>query len=86
MNELVNEVLSLAEGNADWLDHAARHFERFAAQLHEVEKAQWHLLAAVYRERAQAIQSKAEKVRQSLVADACSELRFEDTNDLARGI
>jgi hypothetical protein len=78
MNELVNEVLSLAEGNAKWLEHAARHFEQFAAQLHEVEKAQWHLLAAVYRERAQTIQDTAEKVRQNLVTDSSSELRAED--------
>jgi len=78
MNELVNEVLSLAEGNAKWLEHAARHFEQFAAQLHEVEKAQWHLLAAVYRERAQAFQSQAEKVRQRLVTDSPSELGTEE--------
>jgi hypothetical protein len=81
MNELVNEILSLAEGNAKWLDHAARHFEQFAAQLHEAEKAQWHLLAVVYRERAQAMQNQAEKVRRSLVTDASSELRLQDNLD-----
>jgi|HubBroStandDraft_6_1064221.scaffolds.fasta_scaffold1449560_1 hypothetical protein len=86
MNELVNEVLSLAEGNARWLDAAAQHFEHFATQLTEHEKAQLHLLAAVYRERAQTLQSKAEKVRQSLAPDASSKLRLQDTGDLESGI
>jgi hypothetical protein len=78
MNELVNEVLSLAEGTAEWLDAAARHFERFATQLAEHEKAQVHLLAAVYRERAQTIQDTAGRVRQSLVTDRSSEPRLQD--------
>jgi len=86
MNELVNEVLSLAEGNAKWLDAAARHFEHFATQLTEHEQAQLHLLAAVYRERAQTIQDTAEKVRQSLAPDASAELRLQDTGNLESGV
>ncbi|HXN28981.1 MAG TPA: hypothetical protein VN902_17765 [Candidatus Acidoferrales bacterium] len=78
MNELVNEVLSLAEGNAKWLDAAARHFEHFATQLTENEKAQLDLLAAVYRERAQTIQDTAQRVRQSLITNSSSGLRTED--------
>jgi len=30
MEQLLKEVLSLAEGNAAWLDNAAQHFEHFA--------------------------------------------------------
>jgi hypothetical protein len=78
MKELIKEVISLAEGDAKWLDEAARNFERFATKLKEEEKAEWDLLAAVYRERAQAIQDTAEKVRQSLETDGFSELRTED--------
>ena len=79
MQQPLKEVLSLAESSAEWLDDAARHFEKFAAQLHDVEKAQWQLLAAVYREKAQAIQSEAEKVRESLGSDGPAELRLENT-------
>jgi hypothetical protein len=39
MQQPLNEVLPLAESNATWLDDAAQHFEQFAAQLEEVEKA-----------------------------------------------
>jgi hypothetical protein len=80
MDERLREVLSLAESNTTWLDDAAQHFEQFAAQLHGIEKAQWQLLAAVYRERAQAIQSEAEKVRESLETDGPSELGSQDTS------
>jgi hypothetical protein len=52
MEPTLKEILSLAESNAKWLDDAAHHFEHFAVQLHDVEKAQWQLLAAVYREKA----------------------------------
>jgi hypothetical protein len=79
MQQLLKEVLSLAESNATWLEDAAQHFEKFAAQLHDVEKAQWQLLAVVYREKAQTIQSEAEKVRESLASDGPSELRLENT-------
>jgi hypothetical protein len=78
MNELLKEVLSLAESNATWLDNAAQHFEQFAAQFHEVEKAKWQLLAAVYRERAQAVQSVAGKARESLATDSSSDSRLEN--------
>jgi hypothetical protein len=79
MQQPLKEILSLAESNATWLEDAAQHFEEFAAQLHDVEKAQWELLAAVYREKAQAIQSEAEKVREGLASDGPSELRLENT-------
>jgi hypothetical protein len=79
MEPTLKEILSLAESNAKWLDDAAHHFEHFAVQLHDVEKAQWQLLAAVYREKAQAIQSEAEKVRESLGSDGPAELRLENT-------
>jgi hypothetical protein len=79
MQQPLKEILSLAESNATWLEDAARHFEEFAAQLHAVEKARWHLLAAVYREKAQTIQSEAEKVRESLASDGPEELRLDNT-------
>jgi hypothetical protein len=79
MQPLLKEVLSLAESNATWLEDAAQHFEQFAAQLHDVEKAQWQLLATVYREKAQSIQSETEKVRESLGSDGPAELRLENT-------
>jgi hypothetical protein len=79
MQQPLNEVLSLAESNATWLDDAAQHFEQFAAQLEEVEKAQWQLLAAVYRERAQTIQSEVEKMRATLPSNGPPELGLENT-------
>jgi hypothetical protein len=78
MDKLLKEVLSLAESNATWIESAAEHFEQLAVQFREEEKAQWQLLAAVYRERAQAIQSEAEKVRTSLANDDHSELGLEN--------
>ncbi len=66
MNELLKEALSLAEGDARWLEDAAQYFEDYASQLSGEEKAKWQLLAAVYRERAQANQSVVGKVRQNL--------------------
>jgi hypothetical protein len=79
MKELIKDGLSLAEGDATWLDEAAQNFERLATRLREEEKAEWALLAAVYRERAQAIQGVAEKVRLSLETGGSSELRVENT-------
>jgi hypothetical protein len=79
MNELLKEILAFAEGDAKWFDDAARKFEQFAAKLNEEEKAELELLATVYRERAQVIQSVAERVRQSLATDAGSELRLENS-------
>jgi hypothetical protein len=79
MQQPLKEMHSLAESNATWLEDAAQHFEEFAAQLHDVEKAQWQLLAVVYREKAQTIQSEAEKVRENLASDGPSELRVENT-------
>lgn len=77
MQQPLKEVLSLAESNATWLDDAAQHFEQFAAQLDEIEKAQWQLLAAVYRERAQTIQHEVEKMRAHLRSDGNSDLQME---------
>jgi hypothetical protein len=79
MQQPLKEILTLAESNAKWLDDAAHHFEQFAAQLHDVEQAKWELLAAVYREKAQAIQSETAKVRAGLGSDGASELRLENT-------
>jgi hypothetical protein len=81
VNQLIKEALSLAEGEAEWLHSAAQNFERLAARLREEEKAEWDLLAAVYRERAQSVQGFAEKVRQSLVTDSSSQLRLQDGLD-----
>ena len=78
MNELVREMLSLAEGEAKWLDDSARNFEQVAAKFREEEdKAAWDLLATVYRERAQTIQRMVEKTRESLMTDGNPELRLE---------
>jgi hypothetical protein len=79
MQPLLKEVLSLAESNARWLEEAAQHFERVAVQFHDVEKAQWQLLAAVYREKAQDVRSDVEKVRPSLASDRASESRLNNT-------
>ena len=77
MQPLLKEVLLLAESNAKWLEDAAKHFERVAVQFHDVEKVQWELLAAVYREKAQDVRCDIEKVRPSLASDDNSELGLE---------
>jgi hypothetical protein len=69
MEDLLKEVLTFAEGTGRWLNEAAQHFEILAAQLAADEKAKWHLLAAVYRERAQISESLMAKTRDSLTAD-----------------
>jgi hypothetical protein len=69
MNDLLNEALSLAEGDAKWMEDAARYFEDYASQLIDGEKPKWELLGAVYRERAQVSQSAVGKVRQSLASE-----------------
>ena len=68
MEDLLKEVLTFAEGTGRWLNEAAQHFENLAAQLAAEEKAKWHLLAAVYRERAQISGSLMAKTRESLAA------------------
>jgi|SRR5271154_6536943 len=68
MEDLLKEVLTFAEGTGSWLNEAAQHFESLAAQLAADEKAKWHLLAAVYRERAQISGSLMAKTRESLAA------------------
>jgi hypothetical protein len=68
MEDLLKEVLSFAEGTGRWLNEAAQHFENLAAQLAADEKAKWHLLAAVYRERAQISGTLMAKTRESLAA------------------
>jgi hypothetical protein len=77
MQQPLKEILSLAESNATWLEDAAQHFEQVAVQFHDVEKAQWQLLATVYREKAENIRSEVEKVRPSLASDDNSELGLE---------
>jgi hypothetical protein len=79
MSESIKELLSAAQGGAKWFNDAAQFFEEFAAKLRVEEKAEWDLLASVYRERAQLIQSMTEKVRQKLTTDGPSELRLENT-------
>jgi hypothetical protein len=79
VNESIKEILSLAESEANWLDQTARHFEEFAARLREEEKAEWDLLATVYRERAQMIQRMVEKAREDFATDGASELRLESS-------
>jgi hypothetical protein len=54
LEELLKEVLSFVEGDVRWWDEAAQHVEELASGLPEAEKTKWQLLAAVYRERAQA--------------------------------
>jgi hypothetical protein len=54
LEELLKEVLSFVEGGVRWWDQAAQHVEELASRLPAVEKTKWQLLAAVYRERAQA--------------------------------
>jgi hypothetical protein len=70
MNKSVEEVLSLAEDDAQLMEETARKFEQFAASLnnHE-EKVEFELLAAGYRERAQVIQRIIRKVRESFGTD-----------------
>jgi hypothetical protein len=54
LDQLLNEVLSFVEGDVRWWDEAAQRVEELARRLPEAERAKWELLAAVYRERAQA--------------------------------
>jgi hypothetical protein len=68
MEDLLKEVLTFAEGTGRWLNEAAQHFENLAAQLAAEERAKWHLLAAVYRERAQIGECLMAKTRDSLEA------------------
>jgi hypothetical protein len=68
MEDLLKEILTFAEGTGKWLSEAAQHFENLAAQLAADEKAKWHLLAAVYRERAQISGILMAKTRESLAA------------------
>ena len=66
MEDLLKEVLTFAEGTGRWLNEAAQHFENLAAQLAAEEKAKLHLLAAVYRERAQISGNLMAKTRESI--------------------
>ncbi|HWO32653.1 MAG TPA: hypothetical protein VNO32_27975 [Candidatus Acidoferrum sp.] len=63
MDQLLNEVLSFVEGDVRWWDEAAQRVEELASGLPEAERAKWDLLAAVYRERAQAHTELAGSVR-----------------------
>jgi hypothetical protein len=68
MEDLLKDVLTFAEGTGRWLNEAAQHFESLASQLAADERAKWHLLAAVYRERAQISESLMAKTRDSLTS------------------
>ena len=63
MEELLREISSFVEGDVRWWDEAAQHVEELACNLPEAEKAKWQVLAAVYRERAQARTELAGSVR-----------------------
>jgi hypothetical protein len=78
MNASIKEVLSAAERDARWFRDTALFFEEFAAKLKAEEKAEWDLLATVYRERAQAIQTRTEILRQKLAAGDSSEAGLEN--------
>jgi hypothetical protein len=70
MDKSVEQILSLAENDAKLMEETARSFEQFAANLNnEEEKAEWDLLAAVYRERAQIIKRMVGKVRENFAND-----------------
>jgi hypothetical protein len=60
---LLKELLSFVEGDVRWWDEAAQHMEELAGGLPEAERAKWQLLAAVYRERAQAHRELVGSVR-----------------------
>jgi hypothetical protein len=70
MNKSVEEILSLAEDDAKLMEETARKFQEYAANLNnEEEKAEFEMLAAAYRERAQVIQRIIRKVRESFADD-----------------
>jgi hypothetical protein len=70
MNKSVEEILSLAEDDAKLMEETARKFQQHAANLsNEEEKAEFEMLAAAYRERAQVIQRIIRKVRESFATD-----------------
>jgi hypothetical protein len=54
VGDLLREILSFVEGDAKWWDDAAGQCESIAKNLSLEDQAKWHLLCAVYRERAQA--------------------------------
>jgi hypothetical protein len=72
MSDLLNEVFSLMESDARWLNDAAQYFEDYANQLNDGEKPKWELLAAVYRERAQVSQNAVGKAIQNPATDGAS--------------
>jgi hypothetical protein len=70
MHKSVEEILSLAEDDAKLMEETARKFQQYAANLNnEEEKAEFEMLAAAYRERAQVIQRIKRKVRESFADD-----------------
>jgi hypothetical protein len=66
VKDLMEEVLSIVEGDVNWLDRAAEHFESFASRTDGAEKPTLELLTAVYRERAGFQQALAEKMRRQM--------------------
>ena len=64
MEDLLKEVLSFVEGDSKWWEDAARQCGELANNLPPDEKAKWHLLCAVYNERAKAHRELVAKVRQ----------------------
>ena len=64
MEDLVKELLSFIEGDSKWWEDTARQCSELAIKLPPDEKAKWHLLCAVYNERAKAHRELAAHVRQ----------------------
>ena len=63
MGDLLREVLSFVEGDSKWWDDAAQQCESIAKDLSFEDQAKWHLLCAVYRERAQAHRELVKSIR-----------------------
>jgi hypothetical protein len=63
VEDLVKEVLSFIEGDAKWWEDAARQCCELSNNLPPDDRAKWHLLCAVYGERAQAHRELVKSVR-----------------------
>jgi hypothetical protein len=64
LKNLLNEVLSFVESDSKWWEAAALQCETAAKELSLEDQAKWHLLCAVYRERAKAHKELIVSVRQ----------------------
>jgi hypothetical protein len=64
VEEPLAELLAFVESNAKWWDDVAQQCERVSKKLRPEEAAQYDLLCAVYRERAQLHRGLVAKYRQ----------------------